>query len=90
MRRFLANLGRTEEALSPIPLYSPVQHRPRGGANRALAEANGEFFIPVDADNIAAPNMVEGFLRGMRSRPDLSAMTCFFAAFENTGRYCAW
>ena len=27
--------------------------------------------------------MVEGFLRGMRSRPDLSAMTCFFAAFED-------
>jgi GT2 family glycosyltransferase len=51
--------------------------------NRALGEAKGEFFIPVDADNIAAPNMVEGFLRGIRSRPDLSAMTCFFTAFEN-------
>jgi hypothetical protein len=51
--------------------------------NRALGEAKGEFFIPVDADNIAAPGMVEGFLRGIRSRPDLSAMTCFFAAFEN-------
>jgi glycosyltransferase involved in cell wall biosynthesis len=52
--------------------------------NCALAEAKGEFFIPVDADNIAAPGMVEGFLRGMRARPDVSAMTCFFAAFENT------
>jgi hypothetical protein len=51
--------------------------------NRALDEAKGEFFIPVDADNIAAPGMVEGFLRGIRSRPDLSAMTCFFTAFEN-------
>src|SRR5665213_1596307 len=27
--------------------------------NRALEEAKGEFFIPVDADNIAAPDMVE-------------------------------
>ncbi len=53
--------------------------------NRALDEAKGEFFIPVDADNIAAPGMVEGFLRGIRNRPDLSAMTCFFAAFENPG-----
>jgi hypothetical protein len=53
--------------------------------NRALGEAKGEFFIPVDADNIAAPGMVEGFLRGMRSRLDLSAMTCFFAAFEDVG-----
>jgi glycosyltransferase involved in cell wall biosynthesis len=51
--------------------------------NRALSEAKGEFFLPVDADNIAAPHMVEGFLRGIRSRPDLSAMTCFFAVFKN-------
>jgi glycosyltransferase involved in cell wall biosynthesis len=52
--------------------------------NRALGEAKGEFFIPVDADNIAAPGMVEGFLRGMRACPDHAAMTCFFAAFQNT------
>jgi glycosyltransferase involved in cell wall biosynthesis len=52
--------------------------------NRALAQAKGEFFIPVDADNIAAPHMVEVFLGGMRSRSDLSAMTCFFTAFANT------
>ena len=52
--------------------------------NRALGEAKGEFFIPVDADNIGAPHMVEGFLRGIRSRPDLSAMTSFFAVFEES------
>jgi hypothetical protein len=51
--------------------------------NRALREARGEFFIPVDADNIAAPEMVERFVGGMRRRPDAAALTCFFLAFED-------
>ena len=41
------------------------------------------FSFPWTRITSPLPTMVEGFLRGMRSRPDLSAMTCFFAAFEN-------
>jgi glycosyltransferase involved in cell wall biosynthesis len=51
--------------------------------NRALAEARGEFFIPVDADNVATPTMVERFVYGMMRNPDLSVLTCFLKAFNH-------
>ena len=50
--------------------------------NLALAEASGEYFLPVDADNIARPDMVAIFVRGLRRNPDLSALACYFLAFE--------
>ncbi|HEY3789057.1 MAG TPA: glycosyltransferase family A protein, partial [Urbifossiella sp.] len=49
--------------------------------NRCLAEARGEFFIPMDADNIARPEMVEKFVSAIQSNPALSAMTCYYLAF---------
>jgi len=53
--------------------------------NRALRDAAAPYFIPVDADNIAAPHMVECFVRAMRGDPGVAAMTCFFLAFKDTG-----
>jgi len=52
--------------------------------NRLLGESGGEFFIPVDADNLAAPHMAETFIRAMQHNRDASAMTCFFAAFAES------
>jgi len=51
--------------------------------NRCLELARGEFFIPVDADNLARPDMVERFVAAIRRNPDLAAMTCYFLAFED-------
>ena len=51
--------------------------------NRGLAEARGEFFIPMDADNIARPHMIETFVSAIRKNPDLAAMTCFCLAFKD-------
>jgi len=51
--------------------------------NRGLQEAHGEFFIPMDADNIACPHMVETFVRAMRRNPEVSALTCFCLAFAD-------
>lgn len=51
--------------------------------NRLLTEARGEFFIPMDADNIAQPEMVGTFVRAMNRNPHLSAMTCYFLAFHD-------
>jgi hypothetical protein len=51
--------------------------------NRALHEATAPYFIPVDADNIAAPGMAASFLQAMQSNPGVSAMTCFFLAFRD-------
>jgi len=51
--------------------------------NRGLRAANGEYFIPVDADNVARPDMVERFVAGMRRNPGLGAMTCYFLAFKD-------
>jgi glycosyltransferase involved in cell wall biosynthesis len=51
--------------------------------NRGLREARGEFFIPMDADNVACPHMVETLARSLLRNPELSAMTCFCLAFES-------
>jgi len=51
--------------------------------NRCLAEARGEFFVPMDADNLARPDMVERFVRGIERNPHLGAMTCYFLAFDD-------
>jgi GT2 family glycosyltransferase len=53
--------------------------------NRCLGLARGEFFLPVDADNIARPDMVERFVRGIARNPDLAAMTCYHLAFAGDG-----
>jgi GT2 family glycosyltransferase len=50
--------------------------------NRILELATGEFFIPVDADNLAKPDMVEKFVRGIQRNPDLAAMSCYLLAFD--------
>jgi glycosyltransferase involved in cell wall biosynthesis len=51
--------------------------------NRCLELAKGEFFIPVDADNISKPEMVERFVSALRRNPGLDAMTCYFLAFPD-------
>lgn len=51
--------------------------------NRALAEARGEFFMTVDADNVARPDMVERLVAALRRNADLSAVSCYYLAFRN-------
>ena len=50
--------------------------------NRCLELARGEFFIPVDADNLARPEMVEVFVRAIQRNAHLAAMSCYFLAFD--------
>jgi glycosyltransferase involved in cell wall biosynthesis len=52
--------------------------------NTGLGLAQGEFFMPVDADNIARPDMVAQFVRALRRNLEISVATCFFLAFEET------
>ena len=52
--------------------------------NRALKEAQGSYFIPMDADNVARPDMVERLVTAMRLHPDVAAMSCYFLAFGQT------
>ncbi len=52
--------------------------------NRGLAEARGEYFMPMDADNVARPDMIERFVSALRHNPDLAALTCFCLAFEDS------
>jgi GT2 family glycosyltransferase len=51
--------------------------------NRCLELARGEFFIPVDADNLPRPEMVERFVTAAVRNPDLAAMSCYFLAFAD-------
>jgi glycosyltransferase involved in cell wall biosynthesis len=52
--------------------------------NRGLHEARGEYFLPVDADNIAFPHMVETLVSALERNPGLAAMTCFYLAFRDS------
>jgi len=52
--------------------------------NHGLREAKGELFICVDPDNIARPEMIERFVRGLQHRPDCSALSCYFLAFAES------
>jgi glycosyltransferase involved in cell wall biosynthesis len=52
--------------------------------NLGLREANGEFFIPIDADNIASPEMVERFVRSINCNPECSAFACYYLAFTSS------
>lgn len=50
--------------------------------NRCLDLARGEFFLPMDADNVARPDMVERFVTAIRRNPHHAAMSCYFLAFD--------
>ncbi|HEX4610327.1 MAG TPA: glycosyltransferase family A protein [Urbifossiella sp.] len=50
--------------------------------NRCLEFARGEFFLPMDADNVARPEMVERFVTALRRNPQYAAMSCYFLAFD--------
>jgi glycosyltransferase involved in cell wall biosynthesis len=50
--------------------------------NRCLELARGEFFLPMDADNIARPDMVDRFVAAIRRNQQYAAMTCYFLAFD--------
>jgi glycosyltransferase involved in cell wall biosynthesis len=50
--------------------------------DRGLWEAQGVYFIAMDADTLACPEMVERFVAAMRRNPKLSAMTCYFVALK--------
>ncbi len=68
------------------PQYRFLRQRNAGiGAtrNRCLSLARGEYFVPVDADNLARPEMITRFAEAMTRNPECAAMTCYFLAFED-------
>ncbi|HXD87238.1 MAG TPA: glycosyltransferase family A protein [Urbifossiella sp.] len=80
-----ASLAAIDEAEERHPTFRFIRQANAGiGAtrNRCLEEARGEYLIPMDADNIARPNMVERFVAAIERNPACAAMTCYFLAFD--------
>jgi glycosyltransferase involved in cell wall biosynthesis len=84
--------GSTEEASRRVfeamqaryPAFRFLRQANAGiGATRnwGLREARGSYFVPMDADNVARPEMVERLVAGIHGRPELAALTCYFLAF---------
>ncbi|MBI3408021.1 MAG: glycosyltransferase family 2 protein [Planctomycetes bacterium] len=57
--------------------------------NRALELARGEYFLPMDADNVATPEMIERFVVGLERNRDVAALTSYFLAFTDTADLAA-
>lgn len=82
-----ASLAVFEQLTARYPRYRFLRgpHAGAGAArNRCLEHARGEFFLPVDADNLARPEMVARFVTAICRNPDLAAMTCYYLAFEDS------
>lgn len=45
--------------------------------NRILSKAHGEYFFPLDADNVIKPEMIERMVTAMLLNPSYAAVTCF-------------
>lgn len=69
------------------PQFHFIQHENVGVCatrNRMLAEARGEFFFPLDADNVMMPRMLERLATALVRNPEYSAMGCFRMDFRNS------
>lgn len=68
------------------PHFRFVRHANCGLAatrNRALAEATGDYFFPLDADNLIAPTAIETLVRALDANRACSAVTCYLLAFDD-------
>jgi glycosyltransferase involved in cell wall biosynthesis len=75
-----------EEQRSLYPQFRFVTRANVGLAatrNWALGQAQGDYFLPVDADNIARPDMVERFATALHENPQLSAISCYMLGFQS-------
>jgi glycosyltransferase involved in cell wall biosynthesis len=52
--------------------------------NLALQLARGDYFLPMDADNIAQPDMIARLVAGLERNPDVAALSCYFLAFADS------
>lgn len=59
---------------------------PAAVRNRCLELAKGEYFLPVDCDNIAMPQMVETLVKAARRNPNCGALTCGYVALSNSAQ----
>lgn len=57
--------------------------------NRGLALARGEYFLPMDADNVARPDMVARFVTAAERNPGVAAFTSYFLAFRDSADLAA-
>jgi glycosyltransferase involved in cell wall biosynthesis len=79
----LAVLAEQQRLHPPFRFLSHANAGIGATRNRGLHEARGQFFIPMDADNIACPDMVQRLVTAMRRNPDVAATTCFYLAFRD-------
>ncbi len=75
---------RTQSLYPQFRFLTQPNAGPCAARNRALREAAGHYFVPLDADNVARADMVERFVEGMRRHPGAAALTCYYLAFRET------
>jgi D-glycero-alpha-D-manno-heptose 1-phosphate guanylyltransferase len=86
------SLAAFESQRDRYPMFRFIRQANAGVAvarNHCLALANGEYFVSVDADNLAHPEMIAHFVTAIERNADLAALTCYFLAFdsENPDRF---
>lgn len=76
-----------EEQSRLYPTFAFLRHTNRGVCatrNGILSEAEGEFFFPLDADNVIKPEMIERMVTAMLHNPHYAAVTCFRLDFAES------
>jgi len=65
------------------------ERQPRAGAwtgrNRILAGTAGEFFLPLTADTVLRPALVEHLVHALHHQPDCAAVVCYLLGFDYPG-----
>jgi glycosyltransferase involved in cell wall biosynthesis len=51
--------------------------------NHGIAASTGEYVLPVDSDDLIAPSMIETLVGALERMPQLDAMACYAAFFED-------
>ena len=68
-----------------------VIHKQNGGVssarNCAMEQANGEFFVCVDSDDVVEPCYLEDFVRTAREHPEFGHVLCGFRCTSHVHNY---
>lgn len=63
---------------------------PAAARNRGIAAAQGQYIAPLDADDLALPQRLEGQLAMLEAEPDLAVVGSGYVWIDDEGHHLSW